>query len=540
MRRRCRRSRSLASTPRLDGRHSRRGGGDPPPPGHRGRPRDPGRGGNAADAAVAANAVQGMVDPTTCGPGGDLFALVHRPGEAAPEALNASGRGGSGLDAAALRAAGHDRFPLRSPQAVTAPGCVDGWLALAGRHGTRPLSALLAPAIRLGEEGLPRLRRPRRRPGAAAPDRSPGKPRHPSCTRRAAAPGRARRSAGRAWRRPCGPSPPKDATPSTAARVGAAVTAATGGALTAADLARPHADWVEPIGIDIFAHRLWTIPPNSQGYLTGAAAWLLEQFAPPPDPEIARLPPRRDRVLPGRGRRRGPPGGRSRLPPGCRPPASSTPTAAPPPRHPPPRPRRPAPARPAARRGHGLPDRAGRRRHGGLADPIQLHRHRQRPLRRRHRRLAAQPGSVLLAWSRATPTRPPRESGPATPSPRPSGPRTGASPSSWGPAAATSSRSTCSRWPPCSSWPGWDPASAQAQPRWHIDEAAADGGSVLVAESRMPEDLVAGLRRLGHSVAAGPALSPGWGPVSVIAAAADGTRIAAADPRVATAQAAAH
>ena len=54
-------------------------------------------GGNAADAAVAANAVQGMVDPTTCGPGGDLFALVHRPGEAAPDALNASGRGGSGL-----------------------------------------------------------------------------------------------------------------------------------------------------------------------------------------------------------------------------------------------------------------------------------------------------------------------------------------------------------------------------------------------------------------------------------------------------------
>src|SRR5512136_1540137 len=80
-------------------------------------------GGTAADAAVAANAVQGMVDPATCGPGGDLFALVHVPGSPVPDALNASGRGGSGLDAAALRAAGHHRFPLRSPQAVTAPGC---------------------------------------------------------------------------------------------------------------------------------------------------------------------------------------------------------------------------------------------------------------------------------------------------------------------------------------------------------------------------------------------------------------------------------
>ena len=62
-------------------------------------------GGSAADAAVAAAAVAAVTAPHLCGPGGDLFALVHTPGEAVPAALNASGRAGSGADADRLRAA---------------------------------------------------------------------------------------------------------------------------------------------------------------------------------------------------------------------------------------------------------------------------------------------------------------------------------------------------------------------------------------------------------------------------------------------------
>src|SRR3989304_7557136 len=78
-------------------------------------------GGNAADAVIAADAVLGVVLPTTCGIGGDLFALVHRPGMEQPEVLNASGRGGSGLSADRLRSLGAD-MPYRAPETGTGPG----------------------------------------------------------------------------------------------------------------------------------------------------------------------------------------------------------------------------------------------------------------------------------------------------------------------------------------------------------------------------------------------------------------------------------
>lgn len=112
-------------------------------------------GGNAVDGAIAANAVQGVVAPETCGVGGDLFALVHVPGTMSPNCLNASGRAGSGADAAALRDRGHKTMPLYGPATITVPGCVDGWYALADRFGALPLSEVLAPAIWLATEGFP-------------------------------------------------------------------------------------------------------------------------------------------------------------------------------------------------------------------------------------------------------------------------------------------------------------------------------------------------------------------------------------------------
>jgi hypothetical protein len=85
---------------------------------------------------------------------------------------------------------------------------------------------------------------------------------------------------------------------------------------------------------------------------------------------------------------------------------------------------------------------------------------------------------------------------------------------------------------------GMDPAQGQAQPRWSLDTNEPGMGPVVLTESGMPEPVVAGLAATGHNVAAGPALTPGWGPVSVIAIDDAGERIAAADPRISTARAA--
>ena len=72
-------------------------------------------GGTAADAAIAVDAVLSVVAPDTCGPGGDLFALIHRPGDESPTTLNASGRAGSGVSADDLRDKGLGEIPYRSP-----------------------------------------------------------------------------------------------------------------------------------------------------------------------------------------------------------------------------------------------------------------------------------------------------------------------------------------------------------------------------------------------------------------------------------------
>ncbi|MEX2322488.1 MAG: gamma-glutamyltransferase [Acidimicrobiia bacterium] len=241
-------------------------------------------GGTAADALVAANAVLGMVLPTTCGIGGDLFAMVHRPGMDRPDVLNASGRAGEGADAARLRAAGHTTLDLRSADTVTVPGCVDGWEALLARHGTQPLADLLAPAIELGEDGfevsselssdLGRIEGfVAHQAGAASlyPDGSVPAP-GAMITRRDLAStlsGIARDGRDGFYRGP----------------IGAAITQATDGILTANDLASNHPDWVEAIGAQVFGLDGWTVPPNSQGYLTIAAALLLEALEPPNDPE---------------------------------------------------------------------------------------------------------------------------------------------------------------------------------------------------------------------------------------------------------------
>ncbi len=240
-------------------------------------------GGNAVDGSIATNAVLAVVLPDTCGPGGDLFALVHIPGEGSPRTLNASGRAGSGFTANDIRDLGHGAIPRRSPWSVTVPGCVDGWMALSAELGQLPLAQVLQPAIDIAREGfsvstelgasLSEIRPLIVTQPSATPFYPNGTPAHVGSTI-----SRARFA---------------DTLEAIATDgrdgfyrgvVANGIVEATGGAITRDDLAVNQAEWIEPASLDLFGRTAWTIPPNSQGYLTLATLWIFEQLDPPEDP----------------------------------------------------------------------------------------------------------------------------------------------------------------------------------------------------------------------------------------------------------------
>ena len=111
-------------------------------------------GGNAVDAAIATAAVLAVVECPMTGVGGDVFAILHKPGQRKPIAFSASGRAPKAATAAWYADKGIKRIETTSVHAVTVPGAVDGWCRLLADHGTLPLSRLLAPAIALAEEGF--------------------------------------------------------------------------------------------------------------------------------------------------------------------------------------------------------------------------------------------------------------------------------------------------------------------------------------------------------------------------------------------------
>jgi gamma-glutamyltranspeptidase/glutathione hydrolase len=113
------------------------------------------QGGNAVDAAVAANAVVGVVEPMMNGIGGDLFAIVYEAKTGKLYGLNASGWAPAKLSIEFLQAKGHDSMPQEGIQSVTVPGTVEGWSKLLSRLGTKKFSEVLAPAIHFAKDGFP-------------------------------------------------------------------------------------------------------------------------------------------------------------------------------------------------------------------------------------------------------------------------------------------------------------------------------------------------------------------------------------------------
>lgn len=113
------------------------------------------QGGNAADAAIAASAAIGLMEPMSCGIGGDLFVLYWDSKTQKLYGLNASGRSPYTLTREVFRNLGHLRIPSHGPLSWSVPGCVDGWETLRTRFGSLALATLLAPSITAAEEGFP-------------------------------------------------------------------------------------------------------------------------------------------------------------------------------------------------------------------------------------------------------------------------------------------------------------------------------------------------------------------------------------------------
>jgi gamma-glutamyltranspeptidase / glutathione hydrolase len=241
-------------------------------------------GGNAIDAAIATNAVVGLTEPTSNGIGGDLFALVYDAKTKRVHALNASGWAPTGLTPEFLAQKGHETMPPRGVFSITVPGAVAGWDALREKFGTLPMSTLLAPAIRLADEGFPVTEITAGHWRTSQPLLSGD----PEATK-TFLPGGEPPRAGELFRNP--------ALAKSLQRIAArgavgfyegetaeailALSRERGGTFTAADLAEFRAEWSEPISTTYRGWRVYEVGPNTQGIAALMMLNLMERFPMP-------------------------------------------------------------------------------------------------------------------------------------------------------------------------------------------------------------------------------------------------------------------
>ena len=237
-------------------------------------------GGTAADAAIAAVAVQSVVEPHMTGIGGDCFCLVAKPG-APVWGYNGSGRSAAAVSAEKLRAQGIAAIGADSVHAITVPGAVDAWAAILKTHGRFGLDRALKPAIRYAEEGFPVAPRVAHdwALGASRLRADPGASRHYLAAGQAPV-------VGDVMRFPALATSLK-AIASYGARAFydgeiaqdiAATIAARGGFLAAADLAAHHGDEVAPIATNYRGLDVVELPPNGQGIVALVLLNILERF----------------------------------------------------------------------------------------------------------------------------------------------------------------------------------------------------------------------------------------------------------------------
>jgi gamma-glutamyltranspeptidase len=244
-------------------------------------------GGNAIDAAIAANAVLNVVYPNNCGTGGDLFMLLYHAKSDSLHALNASGRAPAAATPAWFKANGYDTMPQRGILTVTIPGVVDGWQMAADRFGRLGLAQALQPAIEYAEQGFGIG--PIAHEGLARPVRLGYA--HESW-QAVYAPGGKAPEVGAVWRVPeLGRSLRLIAEQGRdvfykgeIGRALAEFSAQLGGLITLEDLAEHHGEWVEPLSITYQGHRIFELPPNTHGVTALQMLKLLEGLPLSDDP----------------------------------------------------------------------------------------------------------------------------------------------------------------------------------------------------------------------------------------------------------------
>ncbi len=225
-------------------------------------------GGNAIDAAIAANAALGLMEPTGNGMGGDLFAIVWDAKTGKLYGYNGSGHSPKSLSLEWFKEHGYAKIPPYGPLPVTTPGAVDGWFALHDRFGKLPMKSVLAPAIGYARDGFPMSELIAYYWGLSVARLS----KYPGFSEQFTTDGHAP-AKGEIWK-----NPNLAHTLETIAKGGrdafykgaiahtiADYMKANGGFLSYEDLAAHKGQWVDPVSTNYRGYDVWELPPNGQG-----------------------------------------------------------------------------------------------------------------------------------------------------------------------------------------------------------------------------------------------------------------------------------
>lgn len=238
-------------------------------------------GGNAVDAAIATNAMLGVVEPMSCGIGGDLFVIYWDNKSRKLYGLNASGRSPFGLTRDVFREKGMKEIPELGPLSWSVPGCVDGWETLRARFGTRPLADLLQPGIETAESGFPVSEIIAAGWKASAKNLSawPDSKRTYLIDGRAPVHGEIMKLPELAASYRAIASGGRDAFYDGAiAKEIVSFSEQHGGYFSMRDFAEHCSNWIEPVSTTYRGYQVWELPPNGQGIAALQMLNLLEGF----------------------------------------------------------------------------------------------------------------------------------------------------------------------------------------------------------------------------------------------------------------------